>query len=448
MTFSDRSSNHSIKALNLEDSNHDDLNDSFASRRSRTVLDEDDFAGDDDGDDRRGSLTIESFSDEPQEPTNGKATEVDEEAATNESAGLIEPPSPLRKVSRTNLNFDSPQAGGLMGSKRQPSLSKESLMVDLLLDPTQQERDGLMSFSTTSLIQDAARSFDDEEEGLTAVDEGDTMVLLLGPTGDMEQKKGSLTLDAETPTKERRKKRRSTKRRRSSRRKPSRCSRLRPYRNAAIAVMVSILLAIILSLTLMQRKRIQKGKHGGKPLSSSSSQQNTSIDSPDADIFKTNGFDKPLLEPHPKDHPDDPVDNETCKDNAKFRHNNEAGKNCRWVARQDTLRRCTKEGVLENCPATCDPTCTAVGLTTFPTEYGTAAPTESPTYIVTSDEILSQPPVFEAYGAEQISSYTVTTQDFEGEWEEESETETSTETDTPTDMFETEFPTESPTAAP
>ena len=71
-----------------------------------------------------------------------------------------------------------------------------------------------------------------------------------------------------------------------------------------------------------------------------------------------------------------------CTDNPKFLHNGEYGKNCEWVSMMDTVARCTRKGVTENCQQTCDPFCSTP--TTFPTEYPTYftyAPTISSTQI-------------------------------------------------------------------
>lgn len=96
----------------------------------------------------------------------------------------------------------------------------------------------------------------------------------------------------------------------------------------------------------------------------------------------------PALDPDDDDYDDD----DFCKDNPTFLHNGLQGQNCHWVARSDTVARCAREGVTENCRATCDPECAYP--TAFPTEEPTRSPREpgSPTWSPTWVEYISEGP--------------------------------------------------------
>lgn len=86
-----------------------------------------------------------------------------------------------------------------------------------------------------------------------------------------------------------------------------------------------------------------------------------------------------------------------CLDNLDFQHDN--GQNCMWAA-QATAQRCANERVLNNCRATCDPSCGGNGwsdydedkafdddgFTEFPTEEPTFYPTLFPSEAVSSWE--------------------------------------------------------------
>ncbi len=76
-----------------------------------------------------------------------------------------------------------------------------------------------------------------------------------------------------------------------------------------------------------------------------------------------------------KDNPSKPSSSWlSCEDNPDFLHNGENGQNCEWVSLDDTVARCTRQGVKENCQATCDPSCS--NPTSFPTENPTDAPSD------------------------------------------------------------------------
>jgi len=75
---------------------------------------------------------------------------------------------------------------------------------------------------------------------------------------------------------------------------------------------------------------------------------------------------------------------EYCHDNPGFLHNGERGQDCTWVADFDTVARCTRLGVTENCRLTCDPDCSAP--TAYPTENPTEVPTLDPTYDIISED--------------------------------------------------------------
>ena len=56
----------------------------------------------------------------------------------------------------------------------------------------------------------------------------------------------------------------------------------------------------------------------------------------------------------------------SCEDNPDFP--------CEWASLDDTVTRCTRQSVKENCQATCDPSCS--NPTSFPTEVPTDAPND------------------------------------------------------------------------
>ncbi len=53
----------------------------------------------------------------------------------------------------------------------------------------------------------------------------------------------------------------------------------------------------------------------------------------------------------------DDFDSDACMDNPSFRFEGASTQNCEWVASKFTSFRCSETGVVENCPATCNPDC-------------------------------------------------------------------------------------------
>jgi cbb3-type cytochrome oxidase subunit 3 len=73
----------------------------------------------------------------------------------------------------------------------------------------------------------------------------------------------------------------------------------------------------------------------------------------------------------------------SCIDNLEYFYTGQKRFNCTWVQHADTRNRCMKDGVMEHCRATCDPSCSS--FRSIPTEYAaTEYPTELPTDSLTS----------------------------------------------------------------
>ncbi len=89
----------------------------------------------------------------------------------------------------------------------------------------------------------------------------------------------------------------------------------------------------------------------------------------------------------------------SCVDNPSFAFNGKNGKNCNWVAEKLTKNRCKKTGVLENCPATCDPLCS--NAPSYPSSSPTDAPSSEPTEEPSQSHTPSQSPSSD--GAKRVS---------------------------------------------
>jgi len=97
------------------------------------------------------------------------------------------------------------------------------------------------------------------------------------------------------------------------------------------------------------------------------------------------------LMPQPDQHPHSEY---YCRDSPTFLHNGVHGETCKWVARSDTVSRCARAGVLENCRATCDPECS------FPTIYPTEEPTQGPTDYLTEEWFPTMAPSVDPFPTE------------------------------------------------
>ena len=95
---------------------------------------------------------------------------------------------------------------------------------------------------------------------------------------------------------------------------------------------------------------------------------------------------------------------ELCVDNPLFRYNGRMRKGCIWVAVRWTSRRCKKEGVTENCRATCDPRCKTSSPTMHPTSISSNIPSSGPSLNHSTDpsSFPSNQPSFEPSLAHSI----------------------------------------------
>jgi len=96
--------------------------------------------------------------------------------------------------------------------------------------------------------------------------------------------------------------------------------------------------------------------------------------------------DPSLVIPEPEDTANDRDGSKNCEDNPHYRVDGRAGETCQWVAKADTVRRCTSHPkTFRHCQATCDPKCLSLELTTFPTEAPTPPASEGGSSWSTSD---------------------------------------------------------------